>query len=68
MKTAGRTSRSIDFPAKPYRRWPCNEPVNLCDPCAEVLRSMGMGLDDARPEWLRRLKGRDETGAVIHTS
>jgi hypothetical protein len=50
----GATSVCIATPAQTYRRWPGNEPLVLCDPCATRLREMGMGIDDDRPEWIRR--------------
>ena len=66
MTCRGATSHCIATPAKPYRRWPGNEPVTLCDPCAAELRSMGLGLElvDERPEWRRRLTAKDMTGAM----
>ena len=67
MTCQGHTSCCVVLPAKPYRRWPGNAPLSLCDPCAAELRSMGLGLEeeDLRPEWRRRLTARDETGWVL---
>lgn len=65
----GATSVCIATPARVYRIWPGNDPVTLCDPCADRLREMGMGLEDARPEWIRRaadgrLPVKDYSGAA----
>ena len=50
----GATSACIATPARAYRRWPGNESVVLCDLCAARLREMGLGLENDRPEWIRR--------------
>ena len=65
MTCRGATSACIATPARAYRRWPGNEPVVLCDPCATRLREMGLGLEEALPEWRRRLAARDNTGSIL---
>lgn len=61
----GRTSACVVIPVRRYRRWPGNEPMSLCDPCAERLRSMGLSFEEVLPEWRRRLTARDNTGAIL---
>ena len=65
----GRTSACVVIPVRRYRRWPGNEPMSLCDPCAERLRSMGLSFEEVLPEWVRRrnagrLVPKDLTGAL----
>jgi hypothetical protein len=66
----GATSACIATPARQYHRWPGNEVVVLCDPCAERLREMGLGLERHEPpEWIRRaadgrLPVKDYSGAA----
>jgi hypothetical protein len=60
-----RTTACAETPTRSYRVWPTGTVTNLCDPCAAVLRSLGMDLrEDAIPEWRRRLVARDMTGAL----
>jgi hypothetical protein len=54
----GHTSVCIATPARAYRCWPPSVPLVLCDPCATRLREMGLGLEDARPEWVQRAAAR----------
>jgi hypothetical protein len=49
-----RTAICTDAPTAPFRIWPPNESVDLCCTCVEALRSMGLDVRDARPEWVRR--------------
>ena len=65
MDCRGHTSVCTVRPARAYRRWPGNEPVELCDRCAARLREMGLGLEEALPEWRRRLTARDNTGSIL---
>jgi hypothetical protein len=51
---SSRTSGCIGEPARVYRVWPNREVAILCDPCAGWWRAMGTGLEDDRPEWVRR--------------
>jgi len=64
MNCRAPTSVCIGAPARTYTRWP-GKPVILCGPCATRLREMGLGLDDERPEWVRRLAARDNTGSIL---
>jgi hypothetical protein len=58
MNCRAPTSVCIGAPARTYTRWP-GKPVILCGPCATRLREMGLGLDDERPEWVRRAEGHE---------
>lgn len=39
--------------------------TRMCAACRTTARSMGADVVDERPEWLRRLTARDETGRVL---
>jgi hypothetical protein len=57
-----RTTVCVDTPARPYLVWPTGIITNLCPPCAQTLRELGMDLrEDDRPEWRRRLPAKDMT-------
>jgi len=63
---SGHTAVCVVRPARAYRVWPANTPVVvLCDPCATRLGEMGLGLEEALPEWRRRLTARDNTGSIL---
>lgn len=40
--------------------------TRMCAPCRAYARASGADVVDERPEWMRRLTGRDETGAVLN--
>ena len=61
----GHTSACLVLPARAYRVWPKGTAAVLCEPCVAELRAMRMGLEEALPEWRRRLTARDNTGAIF---
>ena len=61
----GATSACTGGSTRPVRIFPGIRQKHLCAACIQSLRAMGLGVEDRRPEWVRRAEDRRLPAKVL---